>query len=139
MSVSEDLDAINTYMTTTIPVTDSAKQLRNDWVAWWDANNTFYARNVSPGEASLYDVARNKRNAFNLANAKTAKEKAQVQEQQRTGMSTEQAQGLADRRTAEGNYAVPKPPLIPTQYKIAAAAGGGIVLALVGLKKLHII
>lgn len=33
----------------------------------------------------------------------------------------------------------PRPPLIPTQYKIAAAAGGGAILTLVILKKFRVL
>lgn len=135
MSQAEDLDAVNQYITTTEIKTDAARKLHDDWVKWFN-DLSYYNKNIS---SSTWDEARNRRAAFNLANATSESEKAQVHEVITTGVSTEQAKGQADKRLSSGLYDVSKPPLIPTSYKVAAATGGGAIAVLVLLKKLHII
>jgi hypothetical protein len=139
MSRSDNLDnlrAINTYMMATHAETPSAITLKDAWVKWYN-EMSWYDATVNINDT--YDLARNRRLAFNLANARTSAEKQAVQTQATEGMSTEQQQGKDDRRTSTGTYDVAKPPLIPTAYKVAAAATGAGVATLVVLKKLHVL
>jgi hypothetical protein len=120
MSQSEDLDAINEYISITPLVTPKATALKNDWVAWWN-ELSWYGKNV---DSNAYNVARNKRDAFRKANVNTAAEAAQVHEVITHGLTTEQLNGLPDPRKADGTFYEQKPPLIPTEYKTIALVTG---------------
>lgn len=120
MSQSDDLDAINTYMSTTPLVTSKATALHDDWVTWWNGLG-FYDKSL---DSNTYNIARNKRNAFNLANVTTAAEHAAVQQVVTHGVTTEQQQGLPDPRKADGTFYVAPKPLIPTEYKTVALVAG---------------
>lgn len=105
MSQSEDIDAIAVYMAAQSPKTPLATNLKNDWVAWLD-QMSWYDKNFT---SHVYDTARNKRNAFNIANATSAQELENVKNVIKTGINTEQLQGLPDRRDGNGNYPLPPP------------------------------
>lgn len=95
---SDDLDAINAFFMSSDAVTPQAVTIKDEWVtwfnqlSWWD--KTF--------DGNTYDMARNRRNQYNLANAVSAAEKAQVKNVMKTGLSSEQMQGAADRRLSSG-------------------------------------
>ncbi len=134
MSAAEDIEAINQFFhrADSAPKTAAARALLTDWVQWYDANK--------PGTFGWWsdeqsDVARNKRNAYNRANAVTAQEKAATERVITSGVSTEQAQGEADRRNADGNYVIP-PPGAVHQWWFAPAIAAGVTatLLLVGPK-----
>lgn len=138
MSQAEDMDAINVYFHTQPVKTPAAQKLKDQWIinwdkiSWWDKN--FYG--------PVYDWARNRRNEFDTANATTPAEQAKVVERQKTGVSTEEMQGLPDRRLSSGQYVDPPPPgkepFVPTRVKVAAGIAGAAFVALWGLKKLYI-
>src|SRR5206468_12801055 len=79
--------------------------LKNEWITWFD-RLAWYDKNFDQG---TYDVARNKRNAFNLANVSSPSELSNVREVIKTGISSEQMQGLPDRRDSEGMFPNPPP------------------------------
>lgn len=145
---NQDMQAINQFIADTEPVTAKARELKSDWINWWDGLS-WYDKNAS---TSTYDKARNKRNDFIRANAVTSAEKAAAKQVREKGGTTEEVEAgpnkpgeagqfhkEAKRSDEEGKFPEKKEPLIPTQYKVAAAAGGGVTLVLVILKKLHII
>lgn len=134
---SDNMDAINVYITTVPLKTPQATQLHDAWVAWY-SGLSWLELNVTQSQAT-YDEARNRRLAFDQANAVTDADKAAVQNVATTGISTEQQAGQADRRRSDGTYAIPPAPLIPTAYKVAGAAAAGGTLVLVLLKKLRIL
>lgn len=101
MSYSEDLEAIKRFIDTTPAVTMDASNIKANFLKWYD-DLGIIERNFPSQET--YDEARNRRNQFNLANAKTAAEKQVVQTVITTGLSTEQMRGEADRRDASGMY-----------------------------------
>ena len=140
--------AINQMIANTEPVNARARQLKDEWITWWD-DLSWLDKNVT-GDA--YDKARNKRNEFLKANAATAAQKAAVQQVLKGGGTTEEVEAGPNkpgeagqfhkeerRATSEGKFPEKKEPLIPTQYKIVGFATAVGVATLAVLKKLHII
>ncbi len=126
----DNLLAVNQYMHQTAAKTTQAKMLSSDWARWWDAtgNPANYSLQIPP---AVWDEARNRKTAFNLANATTKAEQDLVTKSATTGMSSEQMQGLPERRDPNtGLFYVPPPPPVPffpTWVKpvaIAAVAAG---------------
>jgi len=112
--LADNLRAVNDYFHRTQAITPQAQKLASDWSAWWietgDPDNYMW---LVPDE--VWDEARNRRLAFDRANAITPQEKQQVETVARTGMTTETQQGEADRRDPmTGEYHVPpaNPPLM---------------------------
>lgn len=128
---SDNLTAINAYIHSTPAVTDKAKGLASDWARWWDAtgNPSNYTLAIPP---SVFDEGRNRRLAYDLANAKSQAEVDLITHIATTGVSTEQTQGLPDRRDpTNGTYFVPPtppPPVIPPWVKPVAI--GAVALGL---------
>ena len=100
MSYSEDIEAINYYITygpsnnTGIwPKTDAAKDIANEWRRFYE--------NISIWDDSQknYDLARNIRNRFQAANSITVEEKKVAENVAKTGMTTEEMQRKARRTT----------------------------------------
>lgn len=107
---ADDLRALNAYMHSVTPKTDAARKLLSDWAGWWvavgDPSNYMF---LVPDE--VWDEARNRRNAFNLANATTPQEHAQVQEVIKSGVTTEAARGEPERRDPNtGMFPIPPEP-----------------------------
>jgi hypothetical protein len=124
---SDNNAAIAQYFAQTNAVTPEAVKIKNDFTIWYNGLTW-----VGKGLQSNYDLARNQRNQFDLANATTPEEKANVQNVIQTGLSTEQLQGETDRRLDNGMLpgpvTPPTPPLIPSQYLIAGGIIGGLAL-----------
>ncbi len=124
---TENIDAIRAFFAQTPVQTPDAQKIKDAFVIWYD-DLTWFGKGLN----SNYDLARNQRNRFELANAVTPQEKQNVQTVLTTGMSTEQLQGGADRRDEAGNLpgpvTPPKPPLIPTPYVVGGAILGGLAL-----------
>ena len=76
-------------------------------------------------EQAAWDRVRNFRLRYNTANARTPAELAAVKLQATQGLSTEQLQGQADRRTSTGEY-IPPP---TTAERLAPFGTGVLVLA----------
>jgi hypothetical protein len=133
MSGIDDMQAVNVYFTTQPINTPEAAKLKDAWRMWYDSLGYFALRSDQ-----TYDEARNRKYAFNLANALTPDQKADVKEQQQHGLSSEELKGEPDRRLSDGTYAVPPPPLISTKAKIyitlAALIGGAGYIA----KKIYV-
>lgn len=124
---NQDLSAINDYMHAQTLNNAEATALFNDWVSWYEGLG-FMDLHVDDG--TTYDTARNKRNAFNLANATSDDERTQVQNVITQGQSSEQDAGQTDRRDSSGS--LPGAPLIPTYVKIIIGIGV-FVGAMVGI------
>ncbi len=139
MSNSEDIAAINVYMQTQPVNNPAAAKVKDEWVKFHEggAGSAWF-----PGQ-SVYDEARNIRNKFNLANARNAEERKQVELVMKGGLTTEELKGEPRRTTADGNYVVSPPPppsnpWLPTKTKIAIGIGAAILVTLGTLKKLYI-
>jgi len=85
---SKDMASIYNYMATTMPVTPSASTMRDSFLLWYKGLS-WYDTHVS---GNVYADARAKRNAYNLANARSPQEKAAVQHVIKHGMTTERMQ-----------------------------------------------
>lgn len=99
-SQRDNLEAVNSQIMATKPQTPKAIELRDDWARWYQSLGT-YELNY---DADTWDVARNKRAAFLLANAATEAEREDVRRVIETGMSSEQQAGETDRRMSGGMY-----------------------------------
>jgi len=85
-----DLRAIKAYFDRTSAVTVEAQEIKNRFNSWYNALG-WYALSVDVG--NTYNEARTLRNAFNLANAVTPEQKAQVREIFKEGLTSEEGQG----------------------------------------------
>ncbi len=121
----DDIAAINKYIVYTKTNSKGAIKIRDEWIKWHD-NLGWWDKNM---DSSVYDEARNKRNAFNNANAKDAAELAQVKLTQQTGLSTEEMYGGTRRVLADGTYETPDPVIVPTSMKLAVGVTGAAALA----------
>lgn len=136
---TENLNAVNDYMHHTVAKTAQAKALQSDWVRWWESTGNPDLSWFAPSNL-LWDEARNRRLAFDTANATTPEESAAVKQQAATGISSEQAQGAPDRRDpTTGQYYVPPVQTVPDWVKpvvIGALAIGLGISAFPLLRKL---
>lgn len=126
----DNLLAVNSYIHAQPIKTQDAGKLASDWTRWWDTtgNPDLYSVKIPP---EVWDEARNRKIKFDLANAVTQHERDRVIEVAKTGVSSEQAQGLPERRdpTTGLYYEPPKPPLPPWVKPVfvgAAALGLGL-------------
>lgn len=125
---NKDMLALNEYMSDTVAVTPDAVKLKDDWITWWNGL-TWYQRNIA---SDTWDEARNRRNAFFLANAPTKKDKEDVQNFLNTAVTEEESEGKPRRTLSTGMLptppAPPAPPLIPSWFKIGAGVAilGGV-------------
>lgn len=114
--LAADMKAINDYFHRVLPVTAEAKRLVSDWAQWWITtgapdNYTF----LIPDE--VFDEARNRKLAFDRANAVTQREKDNVERVAKTGMTHETMLGEPDRRDpVTGGYYVPPTPILPKWF-----------------------
>lgn len=88
MSQAEDMIAVNDYFQRIPAKTPEAQQHKTAWNAWFPKLG-WYDKNFN---AKIWDDARARRNAFNLANAVTQAEKIQVEHVINTGITTEDLQ-----------------------------------------------
>jgi len=129
----DNLLALNNYMHTTPIKTAAAGPLASDWSRWWDAkgNPDNYSLKIPP---EVWDEARNRKLKFDLANAVSTSEKDNIVRIATTGMSSEQMQGLPDRRdpTTGGYYVPPEPPvpMFPPWVKPLALGAAALGLGL---------
>lgn len=127
--LTDNLNAVNQYMHSTPVKTAQAAALLSDWARWWittgDPSNYIFSI-----PDAVWDEARNRRLAFNLANATTQAEIDQVHAVATEGVSSEQAAGQQDRRDPNtGLIFVPPPSGLPTWAKtLAIGAVAGLIL-----------
>lgn len=120
-----NIEAIERYIGEQVPPrTPEAVRIRDEFLRFTSALSS-WSRNFEQG---AYDRVRNYKLAYNRANAITPEEKAAVETVAKTGFSTEQMQGLPDRRLADGSYA--PPPTTAERLSGPLIVGG---LALLGL------
>lgn len=125
---ADDLDAINRYMGEEKPLTKEATRLRDDWVKWYNGLS-WYEINF---DQNTFDLARNRRNAYNIANTKSQDERKQVIQQIQDGLSHEQQVGEPDRRLSTGMLPTVKLPVVSTTTKIVIGVIGGIAVIAAG-------
>lgn len=89
MSYIEDNEAINDYMRRTGANTDKARDIQNQFFAFWQ-KGSWWDKNMS---SDWFDEARTRRNQFNLANATNIVEKQNVEKVLATGLTREQMRG----------------------------------------------
>lgn len=133
---SDDMEAIDRYMKETKRVTSKANKLHDEWIVWYDGLG-WYDLNFN---TDIFDQARNRKNAFNLANVHTDAERDSLKEQIKNSFTTEEARGQPNRMKTDGafNEAPDTEPFFPTRVKVAggiAALGFG---ALWALKKIYV-
>jgi hypothetical protein len=118
---ADNLDAINRFVVGTVIKTPAAQQLRDEWIQWFDTRTSYDLNFDRP----TYDAARNRKLAFELANATSDAEREQIKLVAQTGMSSEEMQGEADRRQTGGHYteASPASPFVGLAW-LAVAIGG---------------
>lgn len=118
-----NIDAINRYIAEAKPLTPAGAKAKDEWRIWHDGLSWYDKTFPS---VAVYDYARNLKNKFNLANAPTAAEKAAVQLNAQTGVTSEQMRGEVDRRLTSGAYNTEEyaesleEPFIPTRIKVVA-------------------
>lgn len=86
---SEDMAAIREYFVRANPQTEKAGKIKHGFIGWYD-QLSWWDRSMSE---DAYTEAKTRRNAYNLANAKTAEESEQVKFVIATGMTTKEMQG----------------------------------------------
>lgn len=132
---NEDMEAINTYMQNAQPVTPDAVNALADWTAWW-ATLDWVDKNIS---TKAFDTARNKFNAFVVANQPTVQGKSDIKQILAQGITTEEMEGGERRADAEGNFPVEKPKTPVQKWTMYAgiALGGSVLIGLtLGIAKL---
>jgi hypothetical protein len=144
-----NIAAINTYVMTQPINTSAAGKVRDKWLKYHD-NLSWVEKNLP--SLQDYDQARNILHEFDLANAKTSEEKADVKSRQQTGVTSEEMRGETKRTQADGNYLPPPPEKsfaksiglsgsnawLPTKTKIALALGGIVFIAGSIAKKIYL-
>lgn len=111
------------------PRTPEAARIRDEFLRFTSSLSA-WSRNFEQG---AYDRVRNYKLAYNRANAITPAEKAAVEAQAKTGLSTEQLQGAPDRRLTDGSYA--PPPTTAERLLVPLLVGGGVLLGLLLLTR----
>jgi peptidoglycan hydrolase-like protein with peptidoglycan-binding domain len=108
----DDAEAIYVYMKNATPKTDSASTMRAQFLTWYQ-NSSWYNKNF---DTKWYDELRSRRNAFNLANAVTPQQKAQVEQILTKGLTAEEMQGKArpkiDVKTGMVGKSISNPPVM---------------------------
>jgi peptidoglycan hydrolase-like protein with peptidoglycan-binding domain len=117
----DDAEAILTYIKGTNAQTDAAATLKAQFLTWYN-NSSWYNKNF---DSQWYDELRSRRNAFNIANSVTPKEKAAIQNVLERGMTAEEMQGKPrppiDTKTGLVGQSIKKP---PAGMPIPNASGG---------------
>lgn len=122
---NQDMIAIHRYMSDTIAVTPKARELKDQFIRWWNGL-TWNERNLS---TAAFDEARNRMGRFQLENTTSAEQRAGVQRVLSTGITTEEMEGKGRRTTSDG-FIPDAPsqdsekPFLPSWFK----AGAGIAL-----------
>lgn len=112
----DDAEAILDYMKRTNAQTDAAATQKAQFLTWYN-NSSWYDKNFND---TWYDELRSRRNAFNIANSVTPKEKAAIANVLERGMTAEEMQGkprpAIDTKTGLVGTSIKKPPagMIPS-------------------------
>src|SRR4029079_3597951 len=130
---SKDMEAINAFMMNAYAKTNRAAELQNQWVTFWN-NLNWYGKSVSNSD---YDEARNRRNAFVVANEESPEGQELVRQQIAAGVSAEEMRGETKRSNQSGFFDAPtsdedRPFFPPWTLKAVGAtilAGIGIGIA----------
>lgn len=120
--LNDNMKAIKSFFDDAKAVTPQAASIKDKFLKWYDSLWWF--------SQSDYDLARNQRNSFNLANTVAIEEKKAVEEVMKTGLSTEEMQNEPDRRLESGMLPGPtKPPIkIPTVVWIVVGMTAGVIV-----------
>lgn len=125
LTTPDDIDAIRKYFDQTPINNPVAQPIKDEFVRWYDSL-TWYDKT----QQATFDLARNQRNRFNLANARTPDELETVKTVIAQGTSEEQLQGLPDRRLADGMLPGPVKPPPPPLISKPVLIGAGVVAGL---------
>jgi hypothetical protein len=129
-----NIEAIDVYISGAVPINSKAEKLRDEWMQWY-TGLSWYQKHM---DEALAAQAFNKRNEFMRANV-PKEELPQVDAFLKKVPAIDPVTGKVNHVTTTGDRIVPPTPLIPTQYKLVAAATGAAVTVLVVLKKLRIL
>jgi len=133
LDFDQNMQAIADLFNRTEATTPEAKQIKNEFAAWYAGLGWWEKTDVKQDET--FTKARNFRDRFNVANKALTTD--ELKERQKTGVTYEKAMGLPEKaRTDSGLIAEPPAPAIPTIYKVAAAAGVAILAVLAVLKRI---
>lgn len=130
-----NLDAIDDFFARAEILTSRAQKVRDEWNTWFPGLS-WYQKNVDENIAAQ---AFNRRNDFMRANVMNDDELANVNVFLSKVPPVDPVTGKVNRVTATGDRILTPEPIIPTSYKVVAAATGAGVAVLVLLKKLHIL
>lgn len=128
----DNMRAVNDYFHTVTAQTPQARQLQSDWMQWWITtgnpdNFTFFVPD------KIWDEARNRRLAFNLANAITPQEKENVIRVATTGVSSETIRSESEKRDpVTGQIFIPPPPPFNLPKWFFPVVVGTVALVVVG-------
>jgi hypothetical protein len=143
---SDDMDALDVYMKGTPIVQQAARALRDSWIQWYDKLGWW---NIQFNEGA-FDEARNRKHAFDEANAKDAEELKFIREMRKTALTSEEARGQPRRMLDDGSYAIRESPLpgvlttpaqegfFPLRVKIAIGLTAAAGVTLVALKRIYL-
>ena len=120
---ADDIAAIDRYIMTTPLRTPAAQAARDAWVLWHDSTGSYDRWFSRPA----LDHARNMRLAFQLANATTDAERAEVLDTALRGQSVEQSSGEPDRRNQSGEYSEIGESSLFTRAALYMVAGLGLI------------
>ncbi len=129
---ADDMDAIRVYFNNTQAITPEAVKIKDEFNVWFD--KLWWVEKTT---SANYDLARNMRNRFNLANVKTPVERAAVVNSLKTGTSSEELKGEVRRVQSDGMLpgpvTPPKDPIIPREWLV----GGIVVIGLSAVVAAH--
>lgn len=134
--LADNLVAVNDYIHRTPIKTSQAGDLASSWSQWWiktgDPDNYFFSIPIE-----VWDEARNRKHAFDRANAETREEKKVVEQVITTGMTSEAMRGQAERKDpVTGDFFVPPKPPLPPWVVPAAVTGVLVVVGVTVARKL---
>lgn len=130
-----NIEAINSFMLTTQPLTNKSQVIRDDWMRWY-APLTWYDKNFgSNTEAEAF----NRRNAYMRANVATAEELAQVNAFIKKAPAFDPVTGKPNLITSSGDRVLNPEPLVPTSYKVVGIVTVLGITTLAILKKIRLI
>ena len=130
-----NIEAINTFMLTTQPLTKKSEAIRDEWMHWYRPLSWFDKNFGTNTEAEAF----NRRNAYMRANVATAEELAQVNEFLKKVPAFDPVTGKPNLVTTSGDRITTPEPLVPTSYKVVGIVTVLGITTLAILKKIRLI
>ncbi len=126
VGTSDDMEAIDRYITSVSIVNKAAIPLQDEWKSWYNQLG-WYDKNLSQ---DVYNQARNRRNAFNLANTVNEADKTRVEKVIASSFTEEEAAGKSRIADSKGNFFIAPKPIIPDWVKYGAMGIGALTVIL---------